>query len=267
MIERYHEAPNSIFKRVQRETDGDYCLAHLYNENKEYRDNFKEAVAKGRKVILDNSIFEGKGLSNAEYASLIEDLRPSHYIIPDVLEDRSATVSNFKTFLEEFPDLSGIKIGVMQGKNYKDLIACYNSLIHYGADMVAISFDYSYYQIMFPNIEDKLFAWCQGRSRLIDKMIGDGIIDYNKDHHLLGCSLAKEFSYYHDVRYSFITSVDTSNPVVAGMFNLKYEIRRGLETKPSMKLCDMIDNKLSQEQEELVMYNIEEFKRIAGNEN
>jgi len=40
-----HESPISLFEEVQRETDIDYCLVHLLEENKEYRDLFVNAVA------------------------------------------------------------------------------------------------------------------------------------------------------------------------------------------------------------------------------
>ena len=58
MIKIYHEAPKSIFDEIQKVTDGDYCLVHLLEKDKQYLNLFKEAVGKGREVILDNSIFE-----------------------------------------------------------------------------------------------------------------------------------------------------------------------------------------------------------------
>ena len=44
--------------------------------------------------------------------------------------------------------------------------------------------------------------------------------DYNKPHHLLGCSLAKRILKLILDDYS-IRSVDTSNPVVAGIKELR----------------------------------------------
>ena len=57
MIKIAHESPKSIFNLVQKYTDYDYALVHLFEEDKEYLQYFKDAVAKGREVILDNSIF------------------------------------------------------------------------------------------------------------------------------------------------------------------------------------------------------------------
>jgi hypothetical protein len=58
MIKIAHESPKEIFEEVQRYTDYDYALVHLFEEDKGYLDQFKKAAAKGREIILDNSIFE-----------------------------------------------------------------------------------------------------------------------------------------------------------------------------------------------------------------
>ena len=58
MIKIAHESPKGIFKEVQKFTDYDYALVHLFEEDKEYWNQFKEAALKGREIILDNSIFE-----------------------------------------------------------------------------------------------------------------------------------------------------------------------------------------------------------------
>lgn len=58
MVKTFHEAPKSIFNRVQSITSGDYALVHLFEEDKEYFNLFKQAVEQDREVILDNSIFE-----------------------------------------------------------------------------------------------------------------------------------------------------------------------------------------------------------------
>ena len=50
----------------------------------------------------------------------------------------------------------------------------------------------------------------------------DGVWNGNKPHHLLGCGLAKEFN---DPLYQKISieSIDTSNPVVAGIKHMMYD--------------------------------------------
>ena len=55
MIKIAHESPKSIFNQVQNVTDYDYALVHLFEEDPEYLQQFKEAKEKGREIILDNS--------------------------------------------------------------------------------------------------------------------------------------------------------------------------------------------------------------------
>ena len=97
---------------------------------------------------------------------------------------------------------------------------------------------------------------------MIKQLIDEGIWNWDKPHHLLGCSLAREFRWYVDNNIHNIKSVDTSNPVVAAMHNLKYDDERGLKDKPSTLLADMIDHQITDDEQELVDYNTSMFKKI-----
>ena len=74
--------------------------------------------------------------------------------------------------------------------------------------------------------------------------------------------MGKEFKAYFG--QPSIRSVDTSNPVVAALHNLRYNGDLGLQTKPSTKLADLIDSDVSDEQMDLVDYNVRAFKEILG---
>ena len=45
---------------------------------------------------------------------------------------------------------------------------------------------------------------------------------------------------------------------------MSYDGVYGLSEKPSIKLCDLIDYKVSAREEEIVRYNTRAFKRIIG---
>ena len=113
MIKIAHESPKSIFSDVQKYTDYDYALVHLFEEDKEYLNQFKEAVSKGREVILDNSIFELEEAFDADkFAHWINELRPTWYIVPDVLEDAKKTMSQMASWNMHYSDVVfGKKIG------------------------------------------------------------------------------------------------------------------------------------------------------------
>ena len=122
-----HEAPLDIIKRVSESTDYDYALVHLFEEDKEYLEQFKKAASKGREIILDNSIFELEEAFDAEkFKYWVDDLRPSWYIVPDVLEDAEGTINKMSDWNRKYFNVPGKKIGVVQGKTYNEIVDCYS---------------------------------------------------------------------------------------------------------------------------------------------
>lgn len=267
MIKCYHEAPKSIFKQVQSLTDGDYALVNLFEEDQEYYELFEEAVEQGRDVILDNGVFElGEAFDSGVFASWVEKLKPTWYIVPDVLENGEATIDRFYQFVKQYGShLPGKIIGVAQGKDYKDFVKCYKAIEPY-CDMVGISFDCSWYRKGIKNTN----PWEQlagGRLKTLIAMDDAGIINKNKPHHLLGVALPQEMSSYNLFQsngfFSWIRSVDTSNPVVHGLKGIRYTAD-GLTTKETQKLYTMINTKPTDEQINDIIYNIKEFRRYLA---
>ena len=266
MVKIAHEAPIPIFKQVQKVTGYDYALVHLFEEREDYYHLFEDALDKGREVILDNSIFElGEAFDSERYAYWIEKLKPTYYIIPDVLEDAEKTISNFDSWMETYGDLPGKKIAVAQGSQYSDFLQCYKYIAD-KVDKIGISFDYSFYNLWAAqydmDLPTKYHEWAYGRQSLFDDMLNKNEIKLDKPHHLLGCGIPQEF--YEYKKYSFIDSIDTSNPVVAGFNNMKYNGVNGLEDKPTEKLFTIIDKEPTAEQLEIIMYNIETFNGIVN---
>jgi nitrate reductase NapAB chaperone NapD len=260
MIKIAHESPKSIFEDVQRVTDYDYALVHLFEEDKEYLNQFKQAIKKGREVILDNSIFELEEAFDADkFAYWINEIRPTWYIVPDALEDTKKTLSQMAAWNSKYNNLPGKKIGVVQGKTYEEIVDCYRYMDNIAeVDMIAISFDYSYYNdsISHPN---KYVSWMLGRVKLLGDMVRDGVINEKKNHHLLGCSLPQEFSFYS--QYPWIYSLDTSNPVVHGIKGISYKTD-GLWSKESQKLFELINYKV--EDTNPILNNIHKFRWFAN---
>lgn len=265
MIKIAHEAPLCIMPRIRELTDYCYALVHLFETNSEYYDFFVESKKLNRTVLLDNSIFElGTAFDSDKFASWIQKLQPQEYIIPDALEDYNLTISNFENWLGKYKDLPGKKIGVVQGKTYSELYDCYKYMSD-KADKIAISFDYSYYLTTARGI-NKYHQYCEGRYKFINNLIDDNIINLKKPHHLLGCSVPVEFGYYGEYpnTYKFIESLDTSNPVINGMHNIKYEAL-GVKDKLSAKMVDFFNiKKVKDEGMELIEHNIAQFKKITN---
>ena len=264
MIKIAHESPTAIFDDVQAKTDYDYALVHLLEENEEYLNHFKTAIQKkGREVILDNSIFELEEAFDAEkFAYWVEKIRPTWYIVPDALENSLLTMTQMENWNNTYKGLPGKKIGVVQGQTYQAIVDCYKYMDYVAdVDMIAISFDYSYYTVSISH-PNKYVSWMLGRVKLLGDLLKHGIINKNKPHHLLGCGLPQEFSFYKHSDYNWLYSLDTSNPIVHALKGIKYE-QDGLWSKESQKLYELIEYPVDKIDMNLVKYNINKFRRLA----
>lgn len=256
-----HESPLAIMDEIRNATDYCYCLVHLFEKYPEYYKYFETSLKLGREVVLDNSIFElGTAFDADRFAYWIEKLQPTYYIIPDVLEDRNKTLDQYYNWIDKYRNLPGKKIGVVQGTTYKEIASCYQHLSKH-CDKIAISFDYSLYKKLFPH-ENEIVSWSMGRVVLINRLLNDKVIG-DKPVHLLGCGTAFEFKFYQDPRYDFIDSIDTSNPVVSGLYEITYP-ESGLWTKERMKLANLIETKVSLTQLYYIEANILAFKKLVN---
>ena len=175
------------------------------------------------------------------------------------MEDSSRTIRKYNDFVSKFEYLPGKSIGVAQGKTYEEFLDCYNYLVD-KVDKIAISFDYCFFNDWFPEEPTKYHSYMKGRQELIVRMIESGEIVDSKPHHLLGCGLPQEFEMYQNM--SFIDSVDTSNPVVHGIMDIRYE-PEGLENKESVKLFTLIEEDVL-ERLDVIKYNIKKFREFCN---
>ena len=235
-----HESPLCLLDRSRSYNDYDYSLVHLFETEPTYLQFFKDSLAQGRTVLLDNSIFElGTAFDSDRYAYWIDELKPTEYIIPDVLEDTLGTMDNALDWKEKYSNLPGKTIGVVQGKSYEDIVQCYDYLDNViGVDKIAISFDYSYYLEVCPH-PNKWMGYALGRVQTLTRLLQDGVINTEKPHHLLGCALPIEFMFYRK-EFKWLESLDTSNPIVHALLGIGYE-PGGLDAKKSLKLIELLN--------------------------
>lgn len=277
-----HETPFCMMKEMQKYTEYDYALVHLFDTNKEYFDFFKNSIKNGRQVLLDNSVFElEEPFDPDKFVYRINELNPTWYIVPDFLDDKNKTIKSMKVWIKKY--LPKVKtnskiIGSIQGKTIQDLTECYCFMAHNkNVDKIAITFNAIAFDEICPditqekidldskeNIDKKnLQVWMEGRQRFITKLVIEGYWNNEKPHHLLGCGYMREFNYplYHRIN---IETLDTSNPTIYGLNNLKYDKVLGNTQKPKMKLCDHLSDVLSEEQKDLIRYNVKTFRKIAN---
>ncbi len=273
VIKVSHESPISVLEHSLTYNDYAYALVHLFETHPRYYDFFKNlSECSDIPVLLDNSIFELKtAFDPKKYAKWIGLLNPNYYIVPDVLEDSEGTIDAWKNWMIEHTDNShalgdgALKIGVVQGRDWNDLVECYKFMAD-NAEYIAISFDYSYYQhtgyCANTSTPPRLAKMKSGRIRFIRQLIDEGIWCWDKPHHLLGCSIASEFRWYVDNNVYNIKSCDTSNPVVAAIKGYRYNEEFGLCHKPKTLLAELIDHEMTDSQLEDLEYNTKMFKKI-----
>lgn len=265
-----HESPLCLLEESRQYNDYDYALVHLFEEIPEYYNFFVKSVEQGRHVLLDNSIFElGKSFDPVKYAYWISKLKPTEYIIPDVLESAIGTMDSaldwrenqMQELKEDVPFTKAI--GVIQGKSYSDLVQCYtymDKIIE--VDKIAISFDYSYYLEAFPS-PNKWMSYALGRVQTLTRLMNDGIINKDKPHHLLGCALPIEFMFYRN-GFEWIETIDTSNPVVHALLGIGYN-PGGLVDKKTIKLVDLIHSPCPDPARyETLKHNLSYFRQLVN---
>lgn len=255
-----HEVPLALLELSRSFNDYEYCLVHLFEKHPQYYEFYKKSVALGRRVILDNSIFElGTAFDADKFAEWIVKLQPTEYIVPDVLENTEGTIENFKKWKAKYSDLPGKKIGVVQGKNFCDLSVCYNYM-YQNADKLAISFDYSYY-LEIGEGENKWAKFADGRRKCLQWLNECGLLRFSKPHHLLGCALPQELK--SDLLYKRFDTVDTSNPVIHGIKNVLYSLN-GLTEKNPIKMVEVFEDSFNLTQIGCIEYNVEMFRRFVN---
>lgn len=234
-----HEVPMGMLEMSRCFNDYDYALVHLFDSNPEYFSFFVRSVEMGRRVILDNSLYElGEAFDMKEYAFWINALKPTHYIIPDTFWDSKATIGQAMEWMVNYGksiDPTIKRIGVAQGATYADIKNSYRFLSAI-CDCIAFTFKFSpvmmddpdlnlseflkNFHVRYPGIdisgedltmEDKQAA-C--RYLVLKKLDDEGVIDYTKEHHLLG--LQNTTLLYETCLFPWVTSIDTSNPVIHG---------------------------------------------------
>lgn len=246
-----HEIPHSLAEAEGKYQINDYLfiLLHRYIEDERYKrivDSYS-----GFK-ILDNSCFElGEAVSNELIAKHVNIIKPDVFVLPDVLGNKRKTLDRSHQFLDEYPALEYKAMAVIQGDTYEDFALCYGEFNNnYNLAMMGIPFCFNWaFKVKMTPFEHAI-----ERVKLVDFLMNEGYIDTNVRHHLLGTWCALEFKLYKN--YSWIYSIDTSNPIAAGIEGSHYPIIH----KPHLKFDDFAELPLDRINLDIVLQNVTTFK-------
>jgi hypothetical protein len=206
---------------------------------------------------MDNGLFEGVTHTTEDLLEKINLVRPNIFIVPDAWNDSNTTLVNAKSWMinykQHIPE--GVNLmAVCQGKDMTELITTYQTLIDLGYTHIAFNHSSIAYQNDYDGL-DHLKASMYGRMEFIRKLVASGAIRKSNYHHLLGCSLPQEFMSYKD--WTFIKSVDTSNPILVGAESQRYT-DNGILWKPKEKLEHYFEKDLSGQIEDII-FNVQQF--------
>ena len=253
-----HELPLGLMHNSYKWNDYDYALPHLIDKYDQYRIFFQKARLDKRFIIMDNGLFEGVFHTVQDLLEKIELVCPNIFIVPDAWNDSVVTVRSAKHWMINFKnDLpKGVELmAVCQGKDMGELITTYQTLVDLGYTHIAFNHSSIAYQKEYTGM-DPLKASMYGRMEFIRHLVQSGTIRKDVYHHLLGCSLPQEFMSYDD--WSFIKSVDTSNPILVGAEGQRYS-DSGLTWKPKEKLEHYFEMNLEDKLEDII-FNVNRFK-------
>jgi hypothetical protein len=259
MIKVSHETPLCLLNDSEKFNDYDYCLPHLLDEEEGYLEYFKQAKAKGRYIIMDNSLHElGKAYDSDRLMYWISELEPDEFIVPDVWEDRDASVWNAMEWSKIILPKNTTKVAVVQAKTIHEASTCYQTYKDLGYQKIAFSYGASYYNDIVPHPNQDL-GKALGRLSVISALFKTGVIHQNDRIHLLGCAVPQEFGWYKG--YKCIESIDTSNPVMAALEGTFYK-SWGLDAKPKANMNDYFFMLGEQVDWKYLLQNLQRFRLI-----
>jgi hypothetical protein len=218
-----------------------------------------EARANGRHIILDNSLHElGESYGDEGLLKWVDKLRPQEFIIPDVWQDRDASVVNARKWAQiELPE--GVeKIAVVQATTIHEASTCYQTYKDLGYKKIAFSYGASYYNDVVPH-PNKDLGKALGRLSVLSVLLKTNVITQSDRIHLLGCASPFEFSLYKG--YNCIESIDTSNPVMMALEGKKYNNSLNMD-KPTANMNNYFNISKSKIDLDLVLYNVDKFRKF-----
>ena len=256
-----HEVPFCLLEKSKEFNDYDYCLPHLMDQNEEYRNFFYESKKQGRYIVMDNSLHElGEAYNTERLMHWIEEIKPNEFIVPDVWEDKNASCRNAKEWASILLPKNVLKVAVVQAKSIHEAHLCTQAYKDLGYKKIAYSYGASYYNDVCPH-PNKDFGKAIGRYMVINSLIEDKLLSPKDRVHLLGTASPIEFGLYKNMEC--IESIDTSNPVMAGIEQKMY-FDLGLPHKPEANMNNFQDIEEKDVNLEFIEFNVRKFREING---
>lgn len=248
-----------------------YGLAHEAKEKEDYLETLKQRG--DRYLILDNGADElGTGLAGEGLAQLLEEVRPSELILPDVLGDSKSTIEASEGFYHDWLYESGALeggmklMGVAQGEDFQSFMECYTRWVEWKpVKVVGIPYDIEFWTSEAvgqgeSSMSDEEYPishiHAQKRLEILSYLKRAGHI--RKPIHLLGTNNLWELRQYqsNELR-GLIRSNDTTAPFAAA--TVGKDFRQGQDHDKDWPRLDFDVVWEGKEQVELAVWNLYEY--------
>ena len=259
-----HEVPFSLLEDSLNFNDMQYALPHLLESNEVYRNFFLKCKEDGVEIYLDNSLHElGASVSDELLLKWINILEPSSFFVPDVWQNRDASVVNARRWTNIQVPEKTTKVAVIQAQTIHEAFTCVQTYKDLGYKKLAFSYGNELYNEICPH-PNKDMGKALGRISLISNLYNQKVLTKYDRVHLLGCAIPGEFSWYDGI--DCIESIDTSNPIMSAFDLIYYQQGTpGLANKPKSNLNNNVNDEILVLHVPLLEYNLSEFRNLIPN--
>ena len=191
----------------------------------------------------------------------IDEIKPDEFIVPDVWEDYAASIRNAKQWSKVQLPEGVTKVAVVQAKSMYEAGLCVQAYRDLGYKKIAFSYGAEYYHSEICPHPNKDLGKAIGRYMVLSTFQNNKTLLPNDRVHLLGTASPIEFGMYKNM--PFIESIDTSNPIMAGIEGIPYT-KMGLDSKPTANMNNFQDKPITEDQMKFIEHNIINFRQING---
>lgn len=237
-----HESPLFLLEESFKFNDYEYILP-LFWDIEEYRNHFIKAKQRGRFIILDNGLFEGKLEDKEKLLQIYEEINPDVLISPDSWNNARETWNLYQEW-KNIVDPSKL-MGVIQASTVWDARYLYTQFEEDGIKYIGFNHLGRFYNDCSTH-SNPYFRKTLGRINFFHDFIK---LNDNIHHHLLGVNLAEELKYQLDIPQ--IKSVDTSNPIALAFEGKSY--LDDIQEKPKINIEHMMKSDLDEENKQKII--------------
>ena len=202
--------PTPMLNQFATRSDHHLVLAHIYEKDTEYRKFYKERVAAGDFVMLDNSAYElGESVQVDRLLVCAEDLNPSAVFLPDCRFNTNRTIELAIQAAEKLGGHSWKLFGVPQGCDLASIMKCYHWM---GQQPWIQGFG------LYEEIGD--VAGLGIRKDFLNYLESQDDVFEDKYYHLLG--MEEDLSQIQKLgRFGWVDSIDSAKAIVYGMYGIE----------------------------------------------